>query len=195
MHLKCTSNKEAPESSEKSSHIFLQSPIRSLKKLCRIEDGGKVQSHLCKLLLSISTCFYPTDLSQNQKYCSIGKTGWQHFYVWILRNIGGWSSGLGSEGQQGDADPFTEIHTGSFVHRASLISGAPHIYSFWTHITPWIQILPAASDWFPNVHPISFDSSPSPRVFFTCLSLIYFFFSSRQLHSATNSTRLFECLW
>lgn len=37
------------------------------------------------------------------------------------------SVGLGSEGQQGDADPITEIHTRSFVHPACLISGAPHI--------------------------------------------------------------------
>lgn len=29
------------------------------------------------------------------------------------------NSGLGSEGHQGDADPITEMHTRSFVHRLS----------------------------------------------------------------------------
>lgn len=80
--------------------------------------------------------------------------------------------GLGSKGQQGDADPVTEIHTRSFVHPGSLISTAPHICSYWT---PWKKPdtdTVAVVDRFSNIFIISLDSTSNQGVFFTYLFIL-----------------------
>lgn len=170
-----------------SSQIFFQRQQEPWK-LC----GDKEQSCLFNLYWVFQLVFSLL-IHKGWKILINGKTEWWHLHVWFLRSTGGWSSDLGSQGQQGDADSITEIHTRSFVHQAFLISGAPHIYSYWTHITLWKQ---PDTDTANNAglilqhspHVIWTHSAPNSRVSFSYLFLL----NSDQLQSTINSTKVFK---